>query len=113
MSDVALKSLPAMPGNHRLTRAAIAVLFIVVAFVIAGTVPWADSYPDNAIIPIADWTGALFLWIKNNFTWLTRGVTAVVDVPLRISMALLAKGYKLAVGDASYVLPRLSWLGIC
>jgi len=113
MSDIALRSLPTVPASRRLIGAMIAALAILCAFLLSALVPGGLSYPDWAIIPIAEWTGALFLWIKNNFTWLTRGLTAVIDVPLRISMALLAKGYKLAVGDASYVLPRLSWLGIC
>src|SRR5436190_80671 len=109
MSDIALRSLPTIPASRRLIGAMIAALAILCAFLLSAVVPGGLSYPDWAIIPIAEWTGALFLWIKNNFTWLTRGLTAVIDVPLRISMALLAKGYKLAVGDASYVLPRLSW----
>src|SRR5262249_28177350 len=113
MSDIALKGLPTVAASRRLIGAMIAALAILCAFLLSAVVPGGLSYPDWAIIPIAEWTGAVFLWIKNNFTWLTRGLTAVIDVPLRISMALLAKGYKLAVGDASYVLPRLSWLGIC
>jgi glycine betaine/proline transport system permease protein len=75
--------------------------------------PGGSSYPDWAVIPFADWIGDFLTWFKNAFAWLTRGIAAVVDVPLKIAMAVLAKGFKLSLGDESYVLPRLSWLGVC
>jgi glycine betaine/proline transport system permease protein len=113
MSDVALRHMAPMQANRRVAGAAIAIAAIAGAFLIAAIIPGGMSYPDPAIIPFADWIGAIFLWIKNNFTWLTRGITAVIDVPLKFTMAVLAKGYKVSIGDASYVLPRLSWLGVC
>ena len=82
MSDIALKSLEPLEGNRRLAGAAIAIFVIAGAFALAALVPGGTSYPDAAVMPFADWIGALFLWFKNTFTWLTRGLTAVIDVPL-------------------------------
>ena len=79
MSDVALKSIAPVEANRRLAGAAIAIFVIAVAFALAALVPGGTSYPDTAVIPFADWIGALFLWIKSNFTWLTRGLADIVD----------------------------------
>ena len=49
---------------------------------------------------------------QDEFHWLTRWLAAVIDVPLEPLTALLAKGYKLPVGEDMVALPRLSWLGI-
>jgi glycine betaine/proline transport system permease protein len=113
VSDVALDRSPAVAGDRRALGIAIAIAAVLVAFGLARAVPWGVSYPNQAIIPFADWTSAVFLWIKANFTWLTRGLAAIIDVPLRAMMGLLAKGYKVGIGDATYILPRLSWLGVC
>jgi glycine betaine/proline transport system permease protein len=112
MSDIAIANPPAQ-SDRRLAGAAMAMFVIAGAFVIADLLPGGTTYPDWAVIPFAGWISDLFLWIKNTFTWLTRGITAVVDVPLRLTTALLAKGYKVDLGGASYALPRLSWLGLC
>ncbi|HEY7766167.1 MAG TPA: ABC transporter permease, partial [Aestuariivirgaceae bacterium] len=75
-------------------------------------VPWASSYPDGAIIPIADWIAAFMTWLKRNFTWLTRGVADLLNVPLKASVALLAKPFKIGNGAEAWYLPRLSWAGV-
>src|SRR3954452_16484458 len=105
--------MPQIQRDRRIAGAAIAVFVIAGAFALSALIPTGESYPDAAVIPFAEWIGALFLWFKNSFTWLTRGVTAVLDLPLRFAMGALAKGYRVTHGDASYLLPRLSWLGIC
>lgn len=86
---------------------------VTAALLIAWIIPGAWDYPAQAILPIADIINAVMLWIRRTFTWLTRGITAIVSVPLQIAFAALAKGYKLSIDGEVWTLPRLSWVGIC
>ena len=80
---------------------------------LAGQVwPSLIDYPDSLVIPFKDAIALLMNWLKANFTWVTRALAAVIDVPLRFAFNLLAKGFKFGSGDAMWTLPRLSWLGI-
>ena len=90
---------------------ALALSLLVALF--SDSVPWASSYPDWAKLPVSDWISAIFLAIRANFTWLTRSITAILDVPLQFAFNLLARGFKLGHGPDASMLPRLSWLGIC
>ena len=89
-----------------------AAVLAVLLFEFRANVPALMAYPDAAIIPVKDWLGALMVFIKTNFTWATRSLTAIVDVPLRLAFNLLAKGFKIGAGPEATVLPRLSWLGV-
>ncbi len=102
---------PAISAPTLVWIAAIAVVAIL--YMMPGLAPWAVKYPSNAIIPIADWIGALMAWLKTNFTWLTRGITDIFNVPLQWAINLLAKGWKFGYGPEAFVFPRLSWVGIC
>ena len=82
-------------------------------FLLQDSVPWAVNYPAEAIVPVADWVSALMGWIKSNLSWLTRSITAVLGVPLDFALDLLAKNFKIGHGADAYVLPRLSWVGVC
>ena len=75
--------------------------------------PWAVKYPSYAIIPVSDWISAFMAWLKTNFTWLTRGITDILNVPLQWAINLLAKGWKSGYGPDAFEFPRLSWVGIC
>jgi glycine betaine/proline transport system permease protein len=70
------------------------------------------KYPDGLVIPFKDWVATSMAWLKTNFTWLTRWLAALIDVPLRFAFSLLAKGFKFGNGEAAWALPRLSWLGV-
>jgi glycine betaine/proline transport system permease protein len=95
-------------------------LWIVVGALVVTTfllpVPEALSplakYPDALVIPFSDWVSAIMAWLKTNFTWLTRWIAGLIEVPLRFAFNLLAKGFKFGAGDAAWTLPRLSWLGV-
>ena len=75
--------------------------------------PWAVDYPALAVVPVAEWTSALMTWLKVNFSWFTRGLTEVFSIPLNAAFNLLAKGWKFGTGPDAFVLPRLSWVGVC
>lgn len=90
-----------------------ALATVLVVFLLEDSLPWAVNYPASAIVPVADWVSALMGWIKSNLSWLTRSITAVLGVPLDFALNLLAKNFKIGHGADAYVLPRLSWVGVC
>jgi glycine betaine/proline transport system permease protein len=90
---------------------ALALAAVLVVFLLR--VPWAVDYPAAAIVPVAEWVSALMRWIKSNLSWLTRSITTVLGVPLDFALDLLAKNFKIGHGADAYVLPRLSWVGVC
>ncbi|MFT3732387.1 MAG: ABC transporter permease subunit [Hyphomicrobium sp.] len=90
-----------------------AIAIVAILYLIPSVAPWAAKYPSSAIVPISDWISAAMAWLKSNFTWLTRGITAVFNVPLQWAINLLAKGWRFGFGPDAVTLPRLSWVGIC
>ncbi|MER8805340.1 ABC transporter permease [Mesorhizobium australicum] len=91
----------------------LALAAVLVMFLLQERLPWAVNYPVEAVVPVADWVSALMGWIKSNLCWLTRSVTAVLGVPLDFALNLLAKNFKFGHGADAFVLPRLSWVGVC
>jgi glycine betaine/proline transport system permease protein len=114
MTDAAVTSPRSQLALDKSSLIWLAFLILAAGILIIGhSWPWISVYPDGWIIPFKDWIGATTLWFKSNFLWLTRAITAVLDVPLKFAMALLAKGFKLGAGADAIALPRLSWLGVC
>ena len=73
-------------------RIAIGLGVVVGAFVLG--LPhsrWLPTIRRHLVIPFAEWISAFMNWLKVTFTWLTRSLVAVVNVPLQIAFALLAK----------------------
>jgi glycine betaine/proline transport system permease protein len=104
---------PAAPGQARLVLSLGAALSTLIAvMLVSRLVPAAADYPAAALVPAAEWIGALFQWLKTAISGFTRGLAAVMAVPLDLATGLLAKGLKLPTGDDTIALPRLSWLGI-
>ncbi|TPL22736.1 ABC transporter permease subunit [Mesorhizobium sp. B2-4-10] len=101
------------PAQTRLLVWAAALAVVLVVFLLQDSLPWAVNYPAEAIVPVADSVSALMRWIKINLSWLTRSTTAVLGVPLDFALDLLAKNFKIGHGADAYVLPRLSWIGVC
>jgi glycine betaine/proline transport system permease protein len=91
----------------------IAVLAATVAlYWLQDRLPWLATYPDDAVVPVSGWISAIMGWIKVNLSWLTRGIAAIVAVPLDVALGLLAKTLDIEIGDWSLTIPRLSWVGI-
>src|SRR5215813_5728307 len=65
---------------------------------------WAMKYPRAAVVPIAAWIGAAMKWLIAHFQFLTRGLGAIIDIPLQVAFAVLAKGF--TIGGIE--IPRLS-----
>ena len=103
----------ARPVHVWLVVWAVALALVLVMFLARGFVPWAVNYPADAVVPVADWIGAIMKWLKVNLSWLTRSITAILGVPLDFALDLLAKNFKIGTGAEAFTLPRLSWVGIC
>ncbi|MBN9219337.1 MAG: ABC transporter permease subunit [Mesorhizobium sp.] len=101
------------PVQRWLVVWALALAAVLVTFLLQDSVPWAVNYPAGAIIPVADWVGAVMVWIKSNLSWLTRSITAVLGVPLDFALNLLAKNFRIGHRAEAFTLPRLSWVGVC
>ncbi len=71
-----------------------AILAAVLIFILRDQLPVLSSYPTELVIPFKEWIAATMSWLKVNFTWFTRSLTAIIDVPLRFAFNLLAKGFK-------------------
>lgn len=87
---------------------------LVVATLILWSQPdlakWLVKYPRDMVIPLARWIGIGTKWCVEHLSPFTRAIAAVIDVPFRFMMALLAKGFT-NLGQ-EVIFPRLSWAGI-
>jgi len=114
VSDVAeritLPSPEPLTVRRWLVPAAIVVAILI--WLLGSHWPALIEYPVRSIIPFREAVTATTNWIRDNFTWATRSVTAVVDVPLRFAFNLLSKGFKIGHGADAVLLPRISWLGV-
>jgi len=90
-----------------------AIAVVVALHVFRDSLPSAIDFPDQMVVPLADWINVVFDWINNNLHWLTRSITYVLGLQLNFALDLLAKGFKFGFGANATVIPRLSWLGIC
>jgi glycine betaine/proline transport system permease protein len=107
------RSVEQRPVQPWLVIWAVALAAVIVLFLLRGTLSFAVKYPENAIVPIADWVTAIMTWLKTNISWLTRLITAILSVPLDFALDLFAKNFKIGHGLQAVTLPRLSWIGIC
>ncbi|MGV8988022.1 MAG: ABC transporter permease [Cypionkella sp.] len=89
-----------------------ALLIAVVIWLFGALWPDLVQYPDSAIIPFSDAVTGVMVWLKANFTSVTRAIAAGIDVPLRFAFSLLSKGFKIGNGAEATLLPRLSWIGV-
>ena len=114
MSEATLHGVEARQGLPLPGLMWIAVLAIAGAgFLFGDLIPAAAHYPDSLIIPVKEAIATAMVWAKSNLLWFTRSITAALDVPLRLAFGILAKGFKFGTGENAFVIPRLSWFGVC
>lgn len=118
MNKPAAPSRPALP--------ALAVWAIAVALCAAlwiwgkDVLPQAVDYPKAWRIPAARWIGSAITWLVKeaaigsvSFSDLTRGFAALVDLPYRGALALLADGVqRQESGVTSTIVSPLPWLAV-
>lgn len=86
----------------------LALLFALALHLFRADAGWLAAWPDDRVIPFANWLTALMAWLKTNLSSLTRSIAALLDIPLQIAFGLIAKPVKLW----GVALPTLSWLGV-
>ena len=109
-------SVLSLPQNHPLIPAK----WLVPASLLIGLLLWVAGmlwpalifWPDSAILPFDDIVRAVMTWLKVNLSWLTRSISAMIDLPLTFAFDLLSKGFKFGRGEDGWMLPRLSWVGV-
>jgi glycine betaine/proline transport system permease protein len=112
MTDASLSArAPVLIGLHRLIWLLL-IAFAVVLTAVPSLAPWAIDYPKSWVLPLAQEITAFSKFIIEYISWLTRGISAVLEVPFRLAVALLAKGFTFGSGEEAWSIPRLSWVGI-
>jgi glycine betaine/proline transport system permease protein len=107
MTDLALHPRTLPRFRFSMLWAALALIALIL-WLQPDLAAWAVKYPKSAVVPIAAWIGAAMKWLIAHFQFLTRGLAAVIDIPLQIAFAVLAKGF--SIGGVE--IPRLSWVGV-
>ncbi len=107
--------------SERLVWLAILAVTIGFSYLPRGTLDgvW-EEVPKRLVLPVAGWIGAAMDWLVNaaslgpfSFRGFTRGVAAVLDVPLQAATAILATGLLQGEGStAVQLLPPLPWVGV-
>ncbi|WP_374308874.1 ABC transporter permease [Dongia sp.] len=83
---------------------------VVILWLLRDSLAPLVKYPDKWELGLTKWIGIGSKWLVAHIQFITRGLAAILDVPLRAAIAVLAKGV-LAPNDA-VLFPRLSWVGI-
>jgi glycine betaine/proline transport system permease protein len=107
MTDLALHPRYAPRFRFWMLWAALALIALVL-WLQPGLAAWAVKYPRPAVWPIAALIGDVMKWLVDNIQFITRGFAALIDIPLQVAFAVLAKGF--TIGGVA--IPRLSWVGV-
>jgi glycine betaine/proline transport system permease protein len=76
-------------------------------------VPWANTFPKDWQLPLANWTNFVMRdIIVKYFFDVTRAFADVLNIPLQIAYALLERGVSFGRGETALSLPPLSWVGV-
>ena len=84
----------------------------ILIYIFRNSLPWADIYPADWHLPIADWIGAFMRWVIAVFFGITRAISGLLELPLNLAFGLLAKGFDIGPRASAIYIPPLSWLGV-
>lgn len=77
------------------------------------------NYPEAGVIPLNVWINAFLEWLIEDLSFglftfreITRGIAAVLNVPLTALLGLLAEGASFSLGSWVVELPPLSWVAV-
>ncbi|HEX3066856.1 MAG TPA: ABC transporter permease subunit, partial [Dongiaceae bacterium] len=105
---MALRRVPPLVHLAWIAPAALALLI----YIFRSSIPWADIYPTEWHLPIAEWIGAFMHWVIAVFFGTTRAISALLQIPLNFAFGLLAKGFEIGPRASAIHIPPLSWLGV-
>ena len=107
-----------------------AIALTLISVVLQGRLDWLASYPETAILPLAEVLNAVSNWIVRHFSWLFQGASALLEYPIRAIQQMLhalpwsvviflscvlayaASGWRLALftlGASTYMLVIGAW----
>ena len=119
MSDAALR--PAAPVARPATARVLwlaALAALVLTWWVAPQIPWLGDLAEVWVLPLAAWVSAAVDWLVDDLTFglftfreLTRAIAYVLELPLRVFIALLASGGTLPLGEG-IVVPPVPWFGV-
>jgi len=89
-----------------------AILATVALYLLRDTIPSAADYPKDWFIPLQRWTSELTAWLKDALFPVTRAITAILIIPLKLGYGLLERGFTFGSGESAIRIPPLSWLGV-
>lgn len=119
--DVHDTALPGSTGTRdALVFGGALALLLIVWQIGPGLAKWAFDYPKAWQIPAARHIGRWTKWLLDDatfglftFTDLTRFIAAVIDVPYRLALSLLATGFLSGQGSSAVqVFPPLSYIAV-
>jgi glycine betaine/proline transport system permease protein len=114
MNTVLASSVKASPIPAFWTSGLIwALIVFVVGYVSQDAVPWLSDYPAAWKVPFQDWAGSGMKAAQVALQPGTRAIAEFLNMPLGFLLNLLARGFKVGVGQNAIIIPGLSWLGIC
>ncbi len=115
-------TLPATrrPLDGRTVWAVALVLSVAIWLWGQALLPFAFDYPKAWQIPAARWIGGAITWLVKEaaigpvaFSDITRGISAVVDLPYQAALALLADGVqRQEAGVTTQIVHPLSWVAV-
>ena len=111
MTDIALGHAPS-----RTTWPAIGWAVLLLGTLALGMrhdlAPGLADYPKFLVLPLAREITAFSKAMIDIVMPFTRGISAVLQVPLDFAIGLFAKGFSIGAGEDTFAFPRLSWIGI-
>lgn len=109
MTAIALR-LGAVPRSFFWLLWLAVALLAVVLWANPEVAKWLVKYPRGMFLPLATWISIVAKWCVDNFSFITRAIAAVIDVPFQLAISLLAKGFTNVSQEV--IFPRFSWLGV-
>jgi glycine betaine/proline transport system permease protein len=74
--------------------------------------PWLADYPKFLVLPLAREITTFSKAMIDMVMPFTRGISAVLQMPLDFAVGLFAKGFAIGAGENTIAFPRLSWIGV-
>ncbi|MDH3694194.1 MAG: ABC transporter permease subunit, partial [Gammaproteobacteria bacterium] len=92
--ESALANTASTPRQNRFDHDLIAWLaagiVVVACFIWRKDMTWLLKYPVDWVLPVSDWINTLMQWFTDNFKWLFRAISALLDPVMKCIQSLLS-----------------------
>ncbi|MGH6931875.1 MAG: ABC transporter permease, partial [Dongiaceae bacterium] len=88
------------------------IIVMTMVYLLGDRLPWANEFPREWELPLAEWTKIGMGWIVSQISFVTRAIASVLKIPFGLMDGLLVRGFKIGQGASSFAIPPLSWLGV-